>query len=150
MSNIVLQIHEYDPARQLVTDIWEADNRQTLLKFLKARLIGGTKSPWTAGFADGYTYTVRDWNGDGKWDIQIAIPKGCKKPRPCVDGIDFLLWSPDGKHADGTMGKQAVIDAIVEAVQNGNPDDMEVTAEGEVVIYTGIIRRPDGTYHEKL
>jgi len=143
LDKVVLQIHEYDPERKLVTDIWEADDRKTLLKCLNWRLVGGK--------IEGCTYTVHEMDGEKRsWDLLVAIPKGCKKPRPCIDGIDFLKWSPDGKHADGSMGKEAVIEAIVEAVQASNLDDMSVTAEGEVIVYTGIIRRADGTYHEKL
>ncbi len=139
---MILQILEWDTVKEVVTDIWESDNRKELLRFLKCRESDENK-----------TYSVvqpASANDPRKWELVSAIPKGCRKARPCIDGVDFLLWSPDGNHADGTMSKEAVIDAIVEAVKDSNPADMEVTSEGEVIIYTGIIRRPDGSYHEKL
>jgi hypothetical protein len=40
------------------------------------------------------TYTVYEVNGSRRWDLQIQTPKGCKNARPCIDGVDFLVWSP--------------------------------------------------------
>lgn len=48
------------------------------------------------------------------------------------------------------MTKQEVIDAIIESLSSSNPDDLETTDEGELIVYTGIHRKDDGTYREKL
>jgi 20S proteasome alpha/beta subunit len=48
------------------------------------------------------------------------------------------------------MTKQEALDAIIEALSSSNPDDLETTDEGELIVYTGIHRMEDGTYREKL
>jgi hypothetical protein len=47
-----------------------------------------------------------------------------------------------------TMTPTEVHDAIVDSVSDCHPDNELVDNEGQIVIYTGIYRWKDGTYHD--
>jgi hypothetical protein len=42
-----------------------------------------------------------------------------------------------------------VMDIIVDGVLVRHPDDLEVDNEGQVIVYTGIYRWKDGSYHSE-
>ena len=77
----------FNVQRQMVVNIWESDDRKLLLRCAKDHF--GDKSN---------TFTVHEMDGGGRvWNLSIEIPKGCKVPRPCIDGVDFRVWNPDAK-----------------------------------------------------
>jgi hypothetical protein len=51
--------------------------------------------------------------------------------------------------ADDAMKTDDVIDDITNMVSNRHPNDMETDNDGQLIVYTGIYRWNDGTYHGK-
>jgi len=90
--SLVLQIVEYNTTKGMITDIWESSDRKLLLRCAK------DSQQWAPGF----TYSVYDTATSRNWDLRMAIPKGCKVARPCVDGVDFLTWNPDAPKVEET------------------------------------------------
>lgn len=46
------------------------------------------------------------------------------------------------------MTPTEVHDAIVDGVSDFHPDNLETDNEGQLIVYTGIYRWKDGTYHD--
>ena len=46
------------------------------------------------------------------------------------------------------LSPDEVIDMIVVGVSDGHPGDLNTDNDGQLVVYTGIYRWEDGTYHE--
>ena len=45
------------------------------------------------------------------------------------------------------MTPKEVLARILAEAQNNDPDNLDTDNEGQVIIYTGIYRHSDGTYH---
>jgi len=83
----IFQILMFNVQRQMVVDIWESDDRKLLLRCAQDHF--GDKNN---------TFTVHEMDGERRvWNLSIETPKGCKVPRPCIDGVDFRVWNPKAK-----------------------------------------------------
>lgn len=46
-----------------------------------------------------------------------------------------------------TFKPEDVINDIISGLEDAHPDDLEIDEQGQVLVYTGIFRWLDGTYH---
>ena len=47
------------------------------------------------------------------------------------------------------METHAAIDSLLNSIKNLPLDDLDTDNDGQVIVYTGIYRWADGTYHEE-
>lgn len=47
------------------------------------------------------------------------------------------------------MTPQEVMDTIIAVLLDNGPGDLETDNEGQLIVYTGIYRWSDGSYHEE-
>jgi hypothetical protein len=76
-------------------------------------------------------------------EIQLIERKGGTMKAAVCTG------EPHQKQKKGTLSRDQVWNDIVEEARVHNPDGYETDNEGQLVIYTGIYRWKDGSYHNK-
>ena len=67
-------------------------------------------------------------------------------------GIAFVKVAPARNNSWGqmaTLTPEEVIEKIVERVSDSHPGDLETDLHGQLLVYTGIFRHSDGTYHNE-
>ncbi len=82
---------------EVIRDVLEGEPKE-ILRCLKAQTSGGKDWP-TDHFGEGVRVMAYVPNPDGATVVRdvavtLATPKGCRKVRPCVDGVDLLDWEP--------------------------------------------------------
>jgi hypothetical protein len=126
-------------AGEIVRDMWESEDPKAVLRGLTLAVLAG-KGTWADDFGEGATVRAYAVAGEASYvPVTIATPKGCRKPRPCVEGVDLLEWFT-AKQAEPTPveAEPAAWLSPAEVAHAEVPADEQIAADADAAAHVSL------------